>query len=166
MSVERYFSVETGITLSSIAIEKLFIRQDMIGMRSRAAVSKSMPVKPIAASPQKLTHSLSGWASFAPIARPSPYPSWVVLPQPMYESGAVGFQNGTIWSLGLPASWVMIVFGTSTVWSRSQITRYGLIGVLVSVSFGVQSSIHWVFISAIFAATPSPRPRGLFFRRS
>src|SRR5215216_8094080 len=84
----------------------------------------------------------------------------------MYDSGAVGFQNGTIWSRGLPASWVMIVFGTSTVCSRSQITRYGLIGVEVSVSFGVQSSIHLVLMSAILAATPSPRPRGLFLSRS
>ena len=72
MSVERYFSVETGMTFSSIAIEKLFDRIDRIGMRSRTAVSKSMPVKPIAASPQKLMQSLSGWASLAPIARPRP----------------------------------------------------------------------------------------------
>ena len=33
---------------------------------------KSMPVKPIAASPQTLMQSFSGFASFAPIARPSP----------------------------------------------------------------------------------------------
>ncbi len=72
MSVERYFSVEIGITFSSIAIEKLFSRIDMIGMRSRTAVSKSMPVKPIAASPQTLMQSLSGLASLAPIARPRP----------------------------------------------------------------------------------------------
>ncbi len=72
MSVLRYFSVETGITFSSIAMEKLFSRTDMTGMRSRTAVSKSMPVKPIAASPQTLMHSLSGCASFAPIASPSP----------------------------------------------------------------------------------------------
>ena len=52
-------------------------------MRSRTAVSKSMPVKPIAASPQKLMQSLSGFASFAPIASPSPMPSCVVLPQPI-----------------------------------------------------------------------------------
>ena len=32
----------------------------MIGIRSRTAVSKSMPVKPIAASPQTLMQSLSG----------------------------------------------------------------------------------------------------------
>src|ERR1700722_20828924 len=42
------------------------------GMRSRTAVSKSIPVKPIAASPQTLMQSLSGAASFAPIASPSP----------------------------------------------------------------------------------------------
>ena len=57
---------------SSIAIEKLLSRIDRIGMRSRTAVSKSMPVKPIAASPQTLMQSLSGWASLAPIARPRP----------------------------------------------------------------------------------------------
>ena len=83
MSVERYFSVEIGITLSSIAIEKLFIRHDRMGMRSRTAVSKSMPVKPIAASPQKLMQVFSGCTSLAPIARPRPMPSCVVLPQPI-----------------------------------------------------------------------------------
>ena len=62
----------TGITFNSIAIEKLFIRIDRIGMRSRTAVSKSMPVKPIAASPQTLMPSFSGLASLAPIARPRP----------------------------------------------------------------------------------------------
>jgi hypothetical protein len=72
ISVERYFSVATGITFNSIAIEKLFIRIDRIGVRSRTAVSKSMPVKPIAASPQTLMQSFSGFASFAPIASPSP----------------------------------------------------------------------------------------------
>ncbi len=41
-------------------------------MRSRAAVSKSMPVMPMAASPQMFMQSLSGWASLAPIARPRP----------------------------------------------------------------------------------------------
>ena len=44
----------------------------MIGMRSRTAVSKSIPVKPIAASPHTLMHSLSGRASLAPRARPRP----------------------------------------------------------------------------------------------
>ncbi len=72
MSVERYFSVEIGITFSSIAIEKLFSRIDRNGIFSRTAVSKSMPVKPIAASPHRLMQSLSGFASFAPIARPRP----------------------------------------------------------------------------------------------
>ena len=72
MSVERYFSVEIGITFNSIAMLKLFSRIDMIGIRSRTAVSKSMPVKPIAASPQTLMQSLSGLASLAPIASPSP----------------------------------------------------------------------------------------------
>ena len=83
MSVLRNFSVATAITLSSMAMLKLLSRIDRIGIRSRTAVSKSMPVNPIAASPQTLMHSLSGRASFAPIASPRPYPSWVVLPQPM-----------------------------------------------------------------------------------
>ena len=69
---ERYFSVETFMMCSSIAIEKLLSRIDMIGMRSRTAVSKSMQVKPIAASPHTLMQSLSGNASLAPIASPSP----------------------------------------------------------------------------------------------
>ena len=38
-------------------------------------------------------------------------------------SGSVGDQNGEIWSRGLPASWVMMVFLTSTVLWRSQSTR-------------------------------------------
>ena len=96
MSVDRYFSVDTGITFSSIAMEKLFIRQDRMGMRSRAAVSKSMPVNPIAASPQKLMQVLFGCTSFAPIASPSPMPSCVVLPQPIYDIGSVDTQNGEI----------------------------------------------------------------------
>ena len=79
----RYFSVAAFMILSSIAIEKLLRSTERIGMRSRTAVSKSMPVNPIAASPQTLTHSRSGCASFAPIASPRPYPSWVVFPQPM-----------------------------------------------------------------------------------
>ena len=41
-------------------------------MRSRTAVSKSMPVKPMAASPHTLMQSLSGLASLAPMARPRP----------------------------------------------------------------------------------------------
>jgi hypothetical protein len=57
---------------NSIAIEKLLSSTDKIGMRSRTAVSKSMPVKPMAASPHTLMHSLSGQASLAPMARPSP----------------------------------------------------------------------------------------------
>ena len=43
-----------------------------MGMRSRTAVSKSMPVNPMAASPHTLMQSLSGCASFAPMASPSP----------------------------------------------------------------------------------------------
>ena len=72
MSVLRYFSVATCMIFSSIAMQKLLSRIDRIGMRSRTAVSKSMPVKPMAASPQTLMHSLSGWASLAPIASPRP----------------------------------------------------------------------------------------------
>jgi hypothetical protein len=72
MSVLRYFSVLIGITFSSMAMEKLFSRMERIGMRSRTAVSKSMPVKPMAASPHTLMQSFSGAASFAPMARPSP----------------------------------------------------------------------------------------------
>ena len=72
MSVVRYFSVAVFMIGSSIAIEKLLSRIDRIGMRSRTAVSKSMPVKPMAASPQTLMQSLSGCASLAPIARPRP----------------------------------------------------------------------------------------------
>ena len=44
----------------------------MIGIWQRTQVSKSMPVMPIAASPHMLMQSLSGCASFAPIASPSP----------------------------------------------------------------------------------------------
>ena len=72
MSVDPYFACETCMIGISMAMEKLLNRIDRIGMRSRAAVSRSMPVKPIAASPQMLMHSLSGWAIFAPIAKPSP----------------------------------------------------------------------------------------------
>ena len=72
MSVLRYFSVEIGMTGTSIAIEELLSRIERIGIRSRTAVSKSMPVNPIAASPHTLMQSFSGRASFAPIASPSP----------------------------------------------------------------------------------------------
>ena len=44
----------------------------MIGMFARTQVSKSMPVMPIAASPQKFMQSFSGCATFAPIASPRP----------------------------------------------------------------------------------------------
>ena len=72
MSVEPYFAWLTGMIGISIAIEKLLNRIERIGMRSRTAVSKSMPVKPIAASPQTLMQRWSGRASLAPMARPSP----------------------------------------------------------------------------------------------
>ena len=70
--MEPYFAWLIGMIGISIAIEKLLNRIERIGIRSRAAVSKSMPVKPIAASPQTLIESQSGRASLAPIARPSP----------------------------------------------------------------------------------------------
>ena len=56
----------------SMAIEKLLNSTDKIGILSRTAVSKSMPVKPIAASPQTFMQSASGLASLAPMASPSP----------------------------------------------------------------------------------------------
>jgi len=65
-------AVAVFMIFSSIAIEKLLSRIERIGIRSRTAVSKSIPVKPIAASPQTFTQSFSGAASFAPIARPRP----------------------------------------------------------------------------------------------
>ena len=64
--------VATGIDLCSAAIVELFSRMERIGSRSRTAVSRSMPVKPIAASPHTLMQSLSGAASLAPSASPSP----------------------------------------------------------------------------------------------
>ena len=68
MSVARYFSVAVFMIGSSIAIEKLFSSTLRIGMFSRTAVSKSMPVMPIAASPQTLRQVFSGEETFAPIA--------------------------------------------------------------------------------------------------
>src|SRR4051794_2561274 len=56
-----------------------------IGIRSRTAVSQSIAVMPTAASPITFTTSLSGWASFVPIASPSENPSWVEWPQARYE---------------------------------------------------------------------------------
>src|SRR5579862_7432787 len=106
MSVERNFSFETAMTLNSMAMEKLLNRIDRIGMSLRTQVSKSMPVMPMAASPQKFTHSLSGLATLAPMASARPYPKWVDLPQPMYDSGVTDCQNGESSSRGLPASWV------------------------------------------------------------
>ena len=60
------------MTGSSIAMEKLLSMMERIGIRSRTAVSKSMPVKPMAESPQTLMQSFSGAAILAPIASPSP----------------------------------------------------------------------------------------------
>ncbi len=72
MSHVRYFSCDSFIAAYSVFIPKLLDRIDMIGIWQRTQVSKSMPVMPIAASPQKLMHSFSGCATLAPIVRPSP----------------------------------------------------------------------------------------------
>ena len=64
-------------------------------------------------------------------------------------------QNGEIWSRGLPASWVMMVFLRSTVFISSQITRYGLSGASLEFSSGRHCSIHssrTLVISATTAA--------------
>ena len=53
-----------------------------MGTPQRTAVSKSRPVMPKAASPMKLTQSLSGAASLAPMTRPRPVPSAWDFPQP------------------------------------------------------------------------------------
>ena len=60
------------MTGSSIAIEKLLSRIDRIGIRSRTAVSKSMPVKPMAASPQTLMQSFSGRGELGAHREPEP----------------------------------------------------------------------------------------------
>ncbi|MYB84264.1 MAG: hypothetical protein F4X54_05925 [Chloroflexi bacterium] len=78
-----YFSWEPTSRLVSMAIVELFDTIVMIGMPLRTAVSKSRPVMPNAASPIQLMQTLSGSASFAPIAKPSPVPSAWDLPQPM-----------------------------------------------------------------------------------
>jgi hypothetical protein len=165
MSVERYFSVEPFVMGSSIAIEKVLSRIDRIGMRSRTAVSKSIPVKPMALSPQTLMHSRSGWASLAPIAGPRPWPSCVVLPQPMSESGVTDRQKGESWSRELPASWVMIVSATSTVRCRSHSTRQGDSGTSALVSFGIHFAIQAARTVAISWATAMVG-RGATTRRS
>ena len=72
MSVLRYFSVAVFITFSSMAMAEFFNRMERMGIRSRTAVSKSIPVMPMAASPHTLMQSLSGRASLAPMASPSP----------------------------------------------------------------------------------------------
>ena len=60
MSVLRYFSVAAFMIFNSIAMEKLLSTIERMGIRSRTAVSKSIPVNPMAASPHTLTHSRSG----------------------------------------------------------------------------------------------------------
>ena len=124
MSVERYFSVETFMMCSSIAIEKLLSRIDMMGMRSRTAVSKSMPVKPIAASPQTLMQSLSGHGELGAHGEAEAVAELRGLaPADVGERLRSCCQNGESWSRGLPASWVMMVLATSTVCCRSHSTR-------------------------------------------
>ena len=101
---------------SSIAIEKLLSSTDMIGMRSRTAVSKSMPVKPIAASPQTLMQSLSGCGELGAHGQAE-----AVAELRGLAPADVGQRLGGLPErrksdrAGEPASWVMIVFATSTV---------------------------------------------------
>jgi len=67
-----YFLVESSSTSRSAAITPLLNTTVRMAMRLRAAVSMSIPVMPMAASPMMLTQSLSGAASFAPMVMPSP----------------------------------------------------------------------------------------------
>src|SRR2546426_7899953 len=55
----------------------------------------------------------------------------------------------------------MIVLATSTVCSRSWITRYGESGVLFAVRRGIHCAIHSVLSRLISAVTAGIRPRGL-----
>ena len=75
----------------------------------------------------------------------------------MYDSGVVAGQNGEIWSRGLPASWVMVVFATSTVAARSAMTRYGDIGTASERRRMSQSASHSARMLAIRAATVAAR---------
>ena len=70
------------MALTSAAMVELFSTTVMMGMLERTAVSKSSPTMPKAASPMKLTQTLSGWASLAPMTSPSPVPRPWDLPQP------------------------------------------------------------------------------------
>jgi len=73
ISVERYFSVEIGITFNSIAMLKLYEEYDMIGSRSRTAVSKSIPVKAYRGVAQTFMQRLGGfWPAWRRGASPSP----------------------------------------------------------------------------------------------
>ena len=71
----------------STAMVELFSTTVMIGIFDRTAVSKSRPVMPKAASPMKLTHTLPGWASLAPMVSPNPVPRPWDLPHPRYVRG-------------------------------------------------------------------------------
>ena len=59
-------------------------------------------------------------------------------------------KNGTIWSLGAPASWVTIEFSRSIELFISLITLYGLIGTSSEFKWKAHSLSHWFFKSAIF----------------
>src|SRR2546430_8481459 len=75
-------------------------------------------------------------------------------------------QNGTIWSRGLPESWVTIVRRRSTVCIRSQITRNGLSGTASEVRRGIHSRRKSALTAATSrAAVVSPlRPVGPAWR--
>src|SRR2546423_12665809 len=59
----------------------------------------------------------------------------------------------------------MIVLATSTVCSRSWITRYGESGVVFAVRRGIHCAIHSVLSRLISAVTAGKRPRGVPLRR-
>ncbi len=114
-------------------------------MRLRTAVSKSMPVMPIAASPHMLMHSLSGLREFGAHRQPQAITQLRGLAPADVAVGVVGFQKGDSSSRGLPASWVMTVFGTSATDIRSAMTRYGDSGLSSLVRYGRHFAIHGSF---------------------
>ena len=63
---------ETGMIGISIAMEKLLNRIDRIGMRSRAAVSRSMPGEADGRVAPDVDAQVAGRASLAPMAKPRP----------------------------------------------------------------------------------------------
>src|SRR5690606_15423402 len=82
----------------------------------------------------------------------------------MYDSGVVDFQNGDSSSRGLPASCVMMVFDTSAMCMRSQITRYGDSGFDSLVRRGIHSAIQGSLAFLMSAWIWLVRPRGFFSR--